>query len=66
MVSLGQKLKKAKKYEKRFYKRISVVLRKKTAPENTKYSRNVKTFKIGHLAKPIAHVKAIAFAKWSV
>ena len=38
----------------------------KTARKNTKYSRNAKIFKIGHLAKVIAHAKAIAFAKWSV
>ena len=32
----------------------------KTAPKNTKYSRNGTILKIDHLAK------AIAFAKWSV
>ena len=35
----------------------------KTAPKNTKYSRDKTMFKIGHLAKAIAHAKAIAFAK---
>ena len=35
----------------------------KSAPKNTKYSRNGTIFKIGHLAKAIAHAKAIAFAK---
>ena len=35
----------------------------KTAPKNTKYSRNETIFKTGHLAKAIAHAKAIAFAK---
>ena len=35
----------------------------KTAPKNTKCSRNETIFKIGHLAKAIAHAKAIAFAK---
>ena len=35
----------------------------KTAPKNTKYSRNETIFKIGHLAKAIAHAKAIAFEK---
>ena len=38
----------------------------KTARKNNKYSRNEKILKIGHLAKHIAHAKAIAFAKWSV
>ena len=51
----------------------------KTARKNTKYSRNERILKIGHLAKAIAfvkwsghlakaiaHAKAIAFAKWSV
>ena len=38
----------------------------KTARKDTKYSRNETIFKIGHLAKAIAHAKAIAFAKWSV
>ena len=45
------------------YKSCSV---QKTARKNTKYSRNEKILKISHLAKAIAHVKAIAFAKWSV
>ena len=38
----------------------------KTARKNTKYSRNETILKVGHLAKPTAHAKAIAFAKWSV
>ena len=38
----------------------------KTARKNTKYSRNERILKIGHLAKAIAHAKAMAFAKWSV
>ena len=37
----------------------------KTARKNTKESRNETILKIDHLAKPIAHAKAIAFAKWS-
>ena len=37
-----------------------------TAPKNTKYSRNESILKIGHLAKAIAHAKAIAFAKWPI
>ena len=38
----------------------------KTAPKNTKYSRNETILKIGHLAKAIAHAMTVAFAKWSV
>ena len=38
----------------------------KTAPKNTKYSRNETILKISHLAKAIAYAKAIAIAKWSV
>ena len=38
----------------------------KTAPKNTKYSRNETIVKLGHFARAIAHAKAIAFAKWSV
>ena len=30
----------------------------KTAPKNTKYSRNEAILKIGHHAKPIAHAKS--------
>ena len=38
----------------------------KAARKNTKYLRNQTFLKIGHLAKAIAHVEAIGFAKWSV
>ena len=37
----------------------------KAAREKTKYLRNETFLKIGHLAKAIAHVKAIGFSKWS-
>ena len=37
-----------------------------TARKSTKYWRNGTILKIGHLAKAIAHAKAIAFSKWSV
>ena len=60
MVSLAQKFKWLKTCEKRLYKRVRVVLCKKTAGKNTKYSRNETIWKIGHLAK------ARDFAKWSV
>ena len=52
----------AKKHAKRTLEMFSA---KKTARKNTKYSRNAKSLKIGHLAKAIAHAKAIDFAKWS-
>ena len=42
------------------YKSYSV---QKTARKHTKYSRNETILKIGHLAKAIAHEKAIALAK---
>ena len=38
----------------------------KAARKNTKYLRNQTFLKIGHLAKAIAHVKAIGFGKWSI
>ena len=66
MVNLWQKLKKPNTCEKPFYRNIRVVLSKKTAGKNTKYSRNETIWKIGHLAKATAHAKAIAFAKWSL
>ena len=37
----------------------------KTARKNTKYSRDEAILKISHLAKAIAHVKAIALAEWA-
>ena len=65
MVSLGQKLNipNMRKTIPQEYKSCSV---QKTARKNTKYSKNETILKIGHLAKAIAHAKAIAFAKWSV
>ena len=66
MFSLGQKLKCLKTCEKHIYKHTRVVLCKKTAGKNTKYLRNEMILKSGHLAKAIAHAKAVAFAKFSV
>ena len=43
---------------------LELFCEKKTARKNTKYSRNETILKIVHLAKAMAHVKAIAFAKW--
>ena len=66
LVRMGQKLKIPKTCEKPFNKNITVVVCKKTAPKNTKYSRNETILKIGHFAKTITHAKAIAFVTWSV
>ena len=66
MVSLGEKLKIPKTCEKAFHKNIRVVLCKKPLEKNTKYSKNETIMKIGHLAKAIAHAKALRFGKWSV
>ena len=66
MVSLGQKLKMPNTCQKPFYKNIKGVSLEKTARERTKYSKNERILKIGHVAKAVAHTKAIAFAKWSV
>ena len=66
MVSFGQKLKWPKTCANPLYKKSRVFLCKKNTGKNTKYSRNETILKIGHLAKAIAHAKAIAFAKWSV
>ena len=65
MVSLGQKLKMSKTCEKPFYKNVRFVLCK-TPLEKTPNIREMTILKINHLAKPIAHAKALAFAKCSV
>ena len=65
MISLGEKLKIPKTCEKPFQRIIKVVLCKKPL-KKPKYSRNERILKIGHLAKAIAHPKAITFAKWAV
>ena len=59
MVSLGQQLKMPKTCEKPFYKKIRVVLWENRT-KKIQNSRNKKILKIGHLAKAIAHPKAIA------
>ena len=64
MDTLGQKLKTPKICKNPFYTLKLFV--QKTARKNTKYSRNKTSLKIGHLAKVMAHAKAIAFAKWSL
>ena len=63
----GSKVKNAKNiHKKTFYKIIRVVLCKKPLEKTPNIFRNETILKIGHLAKAIAHAKAIAFAKWSV
>ena len=50
ILTLAQKLKFQKTCQNAFYKSFRVVLCKKTAPKNTKYSRNESILKIGHHA----------------
>ena len=64
ILTLAQKLKFQKTCQNPFYKSFRVVLCKKTATKNTKYLRNESILNIGHVAKGMAHAKAIAFAKW--
>ena len=66
MVSWSQKLKMPKTCERPFYKNIRVFFAQKNVRKNNKYWSNETILKTGHLAKAIAHTKAIAFAKWSV
>ena len=58
ILTLAQKLKFQKTCQNPFYKSFTVVRWKKTAPKNTKYSRNESILKIGHHAKAIAHAKS--------
>ena len=51
ILTLGQKLKFQKTCQNPFYKSFTVVLCKKTAQKNTKYSINETILKIGHRAK---------------
>ena len=63
ILTLAQKLKSKKTCQNPFYKSFTVVLCKKTAPKNTKYSRNETILKIGHHAKAIAHAKSSLWLK---
>ena len=56
----GSKIKIQKNMSKSILQIIYTCSVQKTAPENTKYSRNESILKIGH------HAKAIAHGKWSV
>ena len=62
MVCLGRRLKNPKTCEKPYYNNITVVLCKKMLQK----TQNIGEMKIGHLAKAIAHAKAMVFAKWLV
>ena len=63
LVIVGQKLKMQKNMRKTILQQHYSWSVQKTAPKNTKYSRNETILKIAHLAKAIAHAKVIAFAK---
>ena len=63
MLTLGQKLKFQETCQSPFYKSFEVVLCKKTALKNTKYSRNERFLRIGHHAKPIAFAKLSLWVK---
>ena len=63
ILTLGQKLKFQKTCQNPFYKSSKVVLCKKTAPKQTKYSRNETILKIGHHPKAIAHAKSSLWVK---
>ena len=60
----GSKYKNSKNMRKSILRERKSCFVKKTARKSIKYSRNETILKIGHLAKAIAHAKAIAFAKW--
>ena len=49
--------------EKPFFKNIGVVLRKKSAWNNSKYSRSGKILKIGRLAKAIVFAKMVSLGQ---
>ena len=61
MVRLGEKLKmlKRKNIQKTILQEHQSCSVQKNARKNTKFSKNETIFKIGHLAKAIAHTKAI-------
>ena len=61
ILTLAQKLKFQKTCQNPFYKSFTVVLCKKTAPKNTKYTTNESILKTALL-----HAKAIAHAKYSL
>ena len=60
---LGSKIKIPKNMSKSFLQIISSYSVQKSAPKNTKYSRNESILKIGHHAKAIAHAKSSLWRK---
>ena len=58
ILTLSQKVKFQKTCQNPFLESFRVVLCKKTARQNTKYSRNENILKFGHHAKAIAHAKS--------
>ena len=65
--SVWVKTLKCQKHSKNHFTRtLDVSCAKNRSKKKTKCSKNETILKIGHLAKAIAHGKAIAFAKWSV
>ena len=64
ILTLAQKLKFQKTCQNLFYKSFTVVLCKKTAPKNTKYSRNESILKIGrHACKGYSPCKILTLAQ---
>ena len=63
MVSLGKELKMPETWKKPILQEQQRCSVQKTYRKNTKYWRNEIILKITHLAKAIAHAKAIAFLK---
>ena len=64
ILTLAQKLKFQKTCQNPFYKSFTVVLGKKTAPKNTKYSRNESILKIGrHACKGYSPCKILTLAQ---
>ena len=59
----GSKIKIPKNVSKSILQIIQSCSVQKTAPKNTKYSRNETILKIGHNAKAIAHAKSSLWVK---
>ena len=62
----GSKIKNSKNMRKTILQERYSCSLQKTAQKKIKYSGNETILKISHLAKAIAHAKAIALAKYSV
>ena len=64
--SVSVKIKELQKHAKNYSTRTLQLFCAKTTGKNTNFGGNETILKIGHLAKAIAHAKAIALAKCSV